>query len=942
MAGSYVGGVSLEYEQKLRDQAWAEYEQSLRDQGYSDADIAAEREATGGVAPDAEARVAANAERQAAADAASDSRTPGGGVNVGQIYVDRHDPAAARGGRGGGSPVGGPNSVGVGGTTVVTPGLETGAGGGSGRAQFMEDVAPAVINSAKRAENARLETTRLQGEAERIGSEYSGALTDTGTTAAANAAGRATVIADAGMKGAAAGRDLESNLNKLGTTAARTATGRADTIVDTGSGGSTSVVTAGNRAASDVASAGAMGASQGLEARKSLIGAGGEAGQNAEQWANSVLLTTDPSRQLARTSLARSAVPQADALTQLEATEGPSAALAALQTGLNRAEQSNLSLSRSGRGWGGQASALARAIDANAGMASEAANQAARIRAEEDAAWRTRRASNLGTAGGLTAQQRALNDSTALAAMDQVQRGTIAGAETSARGAGLELDAVKAAEAAALTGRGLGLTGAQSAADARLGAATTGAGLTLDASKAAGALDLAGTQAQIDAARAAADARARGIDQNIAASTAAGQTELAGAALKTDALGRAADTATTGVQTSGSLLGQGASIGQQADTTQIQVGQVASDLNERAADRDIQKYGIDKGVGIQKDNSTMQLIGAGLGAAATVAPFLLASDRDAKEDIKPASNLKLSPSGGFEPWNRTEPARVDDDPYGLNGPPALGAKGNPVGPGGPEYEAAMKRMRDVEKKDALKAEYGRGLGRGLAAASQNLMGGGVNPYAMGLVNQPLGTRSSVPLVQYPTASDVRAKSNIRLMASDAVSESPGYSFEYKDPERHGDGTFYGPMAQDLEKTPVGRTTVKRGPDGTKMIDTSRLTLVNTAALQELQDEVADMRSYMELPDEGRGGMRDMAPSEAPKRAPRQTYDVNLTDRPRPASMPTLAEAAQARQYREGTGSGWDTVVPEEEERLRPSSLGGARLRRGSDVHFYEPRSNLSL
>jgi hypothetical protein len=66
----------------------------------------------------------------------------------------------------------------------------------------------------------------------------------------------------------------------------------------------------------------------------------------------------------------------------------------------------------------------------------------------------------------------------------------------------------------------------------------------------------------------------------------------------------------------------------------------------------------------------------------------------------------------------------------------------------------------------------------------------------------------------------------------------GYSYEYKEPERFGQGRFYGPMAQDLEKTPAGASVVKKAPDGTKMVDTSRLSLVNTAAISDLQKQLA--------------------------------------------------------------------------------------------------------
>jgi hypothetical protein len=43
------------------------------------------------------------------------------------------------------------------------------------------------------------------------------------------------------------------------------------------------------------------------------------------------------------------------------------------------------------------------------------------------------------------------------------------------------------------------------------------------------------------------------------------------------------------------------------------------------------------------------------------------------------------------------------------------------------------------------------------------------------------------------------------------------SFEYKDPSM-GEGKFYGPMAQDLEKSKVGRTMVEEDPAGRKFID----------------------------------------------------------------------------------------------------------------------------
>lgn len=62
----------------------------------------------------------------------------------------------------------------------------------------------------------------------------------------------------------------------------------------------------------------------------------------------------------------------------------------------------------------------------------------------------------------------------------------------------------------------------------------------------------------------------------------------------------------------------------------------------------------------------------------------------------------------------------------------------------------------------------------------------------------------------------------------------GYSYEYKDPTQPGTapGRQIGPMAQDLEHTTAAPAVIDT-PQG-KQVDTDRLTMVNTAALSELQ------------------------------------------------------------------------------------------------------------
>lgn len=58
-----------------------------------------------------------------------------------------------------------------------------------------------------------------------------------------------------------------------------------------------------------------------------------------------------------------------------------------------------------------------------------------------------------------------------------------------------------------------------------------------------------------------------------------------------------------------------------------------------------------------------------------------------------------------------------------------------------------------------------------------------------------------------------------------------YAFEYRNPERHGEGTYVGPMAQDLEHLPG---VVEQEPDGTKTVNAPRLSLATAGAVSEQQ------------------------------------------------------------------------------------------------------------
>lgn len=84
-------------------------------------------------------------------------------------------------------------------------------------------------------------------------------------------------------------------------------------------------------------------------------------------------------------------------------------------------------------------------------------------------------------------------------------------------------------------------------------------------------------------------------------------------------------------------------------------------------------------------------------------------------------------------------------------------------------------------------------------------------------------------------------------ALDAVREAPGSFYDYKDPKALGaaPGRHYGPMAQDLAKTPAGASAVVKQPDGSLGVDTGRLALVNTGAVSAQQQQIDDLSAQLD-------------------------------------------------------------------------------------------------
>ena len=163
--------------------------------------------------------------------------------------------------------------------------------------------------------------------------------------------------------------------------------------------------------------------------------------------------------------------------------------------------------------------------------------------------------------------------------------------------------------------------------------------------------------------------------------------------------------------------------------------------------------------------------------------------------------------------------------------------------------ASSAKLKEISSKDY---GFGQGatpmsvFGKATQAGATNAMGDPtVNPIT-GQSWFDAGGGGSYQMMQpatgqLPMISDEREKEAMR-----AFDETPGYSYNYKDPEMSGatEGRQFGVMAQDLEKTPAGASVVKEGPNGVKMVDTSRLALVEGAALNGALKRIAELEAKL--------------------------------------------------------------------------------------------------
>lgn len=119
------------------------------------------------------------------------------------------------------------------------------------------------------------------------------------------------------------------------------------------------------------------------------------------------------------------------------------------------------------------------------------------------------------------------------------------------------------------------------------------------------------------------------------------------------------------------------------------------------------------------------------------------------------------------------------------------------------------------------------------AAGENLSD---DEFFMGILGMGAGLASSL------VTSDRRQKHSFRAAKTSELKEyltaAPGSHYRYRNPKAPGqrEGDNFGPMAQDLAKTKIGRTVVVEKADGL-YVDSARLALADHAALTHLAQRV---------------------------------------------------------------------------------------------------------
>lgn len=475
----------------------------------------------------------------------------------------------------------------------------------------------------------------------------------------------------------------------------------------------------------------------------------------------------------------------------LDSPEGPSVAEAQLKQAQAGNMADLIGAARSGRGGAGaSAQALRGAMSEGSAIMSDTAGQLATLRAQEADMQKNRQLSALGLGGQMAEAQRA--------------------GDLSYRGQ--DLGALQGDQSAALAGRGQDLQAAM---------ANQGTQTALEQLRANTALGARGQDLGALTADQGASIAARG--QNLGALQGNQQTALGARGQNLSALQ-----------------------GDQATAAQMSLGQLQANLAGRGQDLSLLQGNQSTALGARGQDVTRDLgmANVNLGMRGQDAGVLMG---DADRNLA-AQRLNLDAGLGY--------GGLANDATGQGLQFLQGANQQGVMSQGLANDAAQNFMNNMTSINNTNVNADAGIrqqivqNQGQPSFGESLAIAGMQglPQILGPLSTVLSDKKSKTGATPATLSDFTTKTDISSL--DAIDEhlrgAPGYKYRYKDGFGEDSSLEHaGPMAQDLESGPFGKTLVEVGKDGLRRVNTGRLTLVNHAALSAMRSELDRLKAALE-------------------------------------------------------------------------------------------------
>lgn len=162
---------------------------------------------------------------------------------------------------------------------------------------------------------------------------------------------------------------------------------------------------------------------------------------------------------------------------------------------------------------------------------------------------------------------------------------------------------------------------------------------------------------------------------------------------------------------------------------------------------------------------------------------------------------------------------------------------------------------NIKKDESASKEKAETTGDTIGSLAGTLIGNAIQPGVGGAVGEAIGGKigkgagtivsSDESCKDYEDVNKALVEEHKphNKTISDYIADLGAYLYKYKDeaqkemPGLTNSGVNIGPMQQDLQKNPQTPSTVKELPNGTLAVDTSRLSLTNTAALSDVQRRI---------------------------------------------------------------------------------------------------------